>query len=90
MAGAISKVLSKILPSEKKGPSAADIQAKADQAAAEERKRLEQEQLKKDQDAKERNLAEIKNQESKRAAFSGVLSATGEEDAGRKKFLKGV
>jgi hypothetical protein len=74
----------------KAGPSAAQIQAQADAAAAAERKRLEQEQATKDQAAKDKNLAELKNQEAKRAAFAGVLSAAEDEDAGRKKFLKGV
>lgn len=72
------------------GPSAAQIQAQADAAAAAERKRLEQEQATKDAAAKDKALSDIKNQESKRAAFAGVLSAAEAEDAGRKKFLKGV
>lgn len=73
-----------------KGPSAAEIQARADQAAAAERKRLEEEQATKDRASQEKNLASLQDQESKRAAFAGVLNAAGEEDAGRKKFLKGV
>ncbi len=79
-----------IFSAPKSGPSAAEIQAQADSAAAAERKRLEQEQATKDQAAKDKNLASLKDQESKRAAFAGVLSAAEEEDAGRKKFLKGV
>ena len=77
-------------PKQKSGPSAAEIQAQADAAAAAERKRLADEQAAKDAAAKDKNLAELKNQEAKRAAFAGVLSAAEEEDAGRKKFLKGV
>jgi hypothetical protein len=77
-------------PKAQQGPSAAQIQAQADAAAAQERKRLEQEQAQKDQEAKDKGLASLKDQEAKRAAFAGVLTAAQEEDAGRKKFLKGV
>lgn len=79
-----------IFSAPKSGPSAAEIQRQADVAATKERKRLEQEQMIKDQAAKDKNLAALKDQEAKRAAFAGVLSQAGEEDAGRKKFLKGV
>jgi hypothetical protein len=73
-----------------KGPSAAEIQAQADAAAKKERDRLTAEQQVKDQAAQAKNLSDLQQQEAKRAAFSGFLSATEEEDAGRKKFLKGV
>jgi len=75
----------------KKGPSAAKIQAEAEASAARERKRLEAEQAQKDAAAKDKALADLKDQEAKRAAFAGVLTAAeGEKDAGRRKFLKGV
>lgn len=76
--------------SKPKGPSSTDIQAASDAAAAKERARLEQEQATKDQAAKEKGLADLKEQESKRAAFAGTLATAEGEDAGRKKFLKGV
>ena len=74
----------------KKGPSSAEIQAQADAAAKKERDRLTAEQQVKDQASQAKNLADLQQQEAKRAAFSGFLGAAEEEDVGRKKFLKGV
>lgn len=75
----------------KSGPSAAEIQAQQEAAAKAERQRLEAEQAQKDQEAKEKALKDLQDQEAKRAAFVGQLQqGIGEDDAGRKKFLKGV
>lgn len=70
--------------------SAAAIQAEADAAAAKERARLQAEQAAKDAASKDKALADLKDQEAKRAAFAGVLATAEGEDAGRKKFLKGA
>lgn len=84
------KALKGLLGGASKGPSAADIQAQAEAAAKKERDRLTAEQAVKDQAAQDKNIADLNQQEAKRAAFSGFLSATEDEDVGRKKFLKGV
>ena len=84
------KAIKGLLGGGSKGPSAAQIQAQAEAAAAAERKRLEAEQATKDQASQAKNLADLNQQEAKRAAFTGFLSATENEDVGRKKLLKGI
>ena len=73
-----------------KGPSATEIQKNAELAAKKERDRLTAEQQVKDQASQNKTIADLAQQEAKRAAFTGFLSATEGEDVGRKKFLKGV
>lgn len=80
-----------ILGNKPKGPDPAAIQRQQEEAAAKERARLEADQAAKDKAAQDKALADLQTQESKRAAFAGTLQqAIGQDDAGRKKFLKGV
>ncbi len=74
-----------------KGPSQAEIIAQQEAAAKAERERLMTEQAEKEADAQSKSQSKIAEMESKRKAFaSGALESKEEEDAARRKFLKGV
>lgn len=73
------------------GPSASEIQRQQEQAAAKERQRLEAEQAAKEAEEQQKAEVALADQEKRRAAFAGQLSTgVGEDDEGRKKFLKGI
>lgn len=73
------------------GPSIEEIQRQQEKAAAKERARLEAEQAAKEAEQQKKAESALLDQEKKRAAFAGQLQAgVGEDDEGRKKFLKGI
>lgn len=75
----------------KRGPSAEDQMRIQREAAERERARLEAEQAKAKEEADRKAVADLREQEAKRAAFAGKLQeGIGEDNQGRKKFLKGV
>lgn len=76
-------------PKVPKGPSQADIQARADAAAAAERDRLAQETAAADAKKQQEAAAVLADKESKRQAFAGQLASLSDEDQ-RKRFLKGA
>lgn len=78
-------------PKAPRGPSASEIQRQQEQAATKERARLEAEQSAKEAEQQKKAETALLDQEKKRAAFAGQLSTgIGEDDEGRKKFLKGI
>ncbi len=77
-------------PKTPKGPSAEQIAQREEAARMRERDRIAQENAaadaKKQQDAE----AALAEKESRRQAFAGQLSAIGEDENQRKRFLKGA